>query len=296
MALHTGNRTRLTLRPAPAGSGIVFRRTDLGCGNVLIPALWTQVTSSELCTRIGSGGASVSTIEHLMAALVGCGIVNARIDIDGPEVPILDGSAAPFVQGILEAGVAWQDAPLNGIRVIAPVEVVEGGARARLDPADTLEIDFRIAFEDVAIGRQAKRLRMANGAFVHELSNSRTFCRLADVESMRARGLARGGSFDNALVFEGARVLSPGGLRHADEPVRHKMLDALGDLALAGAPLLARYTGLRAGHALTAALLRALFARPDAWEWVELDTDALARLPGAGLGFPHGHEALQVPA
>ena len=285
-ALHSGIRTRLTLFPAPAGNGIVFRRTDLASGDTRIPALWTQVAASSLCTRIGSGPASVSTIEHLMAALAGCGIVNARVDIDGPEVPILDGSAAPFVRGILDAGLRRQDAPLHGIRVLSPIEVRDGAAMARLDPAEALEIDFGIEFAGTAIGAQAKRLGMANGAFVHELSNSRTFCLLADVESMRARGLARGGSFENALVFEGARLLSPGGLRHPDEPVRHKMLDALGDLALAGAPLLARYTGRRAGHALTAALLRALFAQPQAWEWVELGTAALARLPGAGLGLP----------
>jgi len=284
VGLHSGKRANMTVRPAAAGTGIVFRRTDPAGGGAMIPAHWTSLEPAQLCTRIGDGsGNSVSTIEHVMAALVGCGVHNALIDVDGPEVPILDGSAAPFVAKFLTCGLRHLDAPLKGIRVLETVEVRAGAALARLEPAQTLEIAFGIDFDEAAIGHQAMHLDMANGAFVRELSNSRTFCRLSDVEHMRAHGLALGGTFSNAVVVDGARVLSPGGLRHADEPVRHKMLDALGDLALAGAPLLARYTGVRAGHALTGQLLKALFARDTAWETVEFGEDDLSRLPGAGL-------------
>ena len=285
VGLHSGVPARLTIRPAPAGHGIVFHRTDLGAGpEARIAARWDHVTPSKLCTLLDNGrGATLSTVEHVMAALAGTGIHNALIEVDGPEVPILDGSSAPFTRGILRAGIAIQPQPMQAIRVLRPVEVREGEAWARLDPADHLEIDFSIDFADAAIGQQDKRLDMANGAFLRELADSRTFCRQADVEAMRRSGLALGGTYENAVVVDGARVLSPGGLRHADEAVRHKMLDAMGDLALAGAPLLARYTGHRAGHALTNRLLRALFADPEAWAWTICSPDLEDRLPGAGV-------------
>ncbi len=281
--LHSGQPVRMVVRPAPADHGIWFRRTDIPGGS-LIPARWDMVTPSRLCTVVENvEGASVSTIEHVMAALAGSAIHNALIDIDGPEVPILDGSAMPFVAGFLQAGIEEQDAPVRAIRVLKPVEIREGGAVARLEPADMLEIDFSIDFAEAAIGMQSRRLNMANGAFVRELSDSRTFCRQSDVDAMRANGLALGGTLENAVVFDGERVLSPGGLRHADEPVRHKMLDAVGDLALAGGPILGRYTGERAGHALTNRLLRALFADPSAWRIVDCGPQTLGKLPGVGV-------------
>ena len=274
----------MKIHPAPAGHGIWFLRSDLPLGDARIPAVWDAVVPSKLCTVIANdAGVSVSTIEHVMAALAGSAISNALVEVDGPEVPILDGSAAPFVKAMLAAGILVQEAPVIAIRVLKPVEVRDGEAMARLEPSDMLEIDFRIDFAEAAIGRQAKVLNMANGAFVRELSNSRTFCRQADVIAMRERGLALGGTLENAVVFEGDRVLSPGGLRHADEPVRHKMLDALGDLSLAGGPVLARYTGIRAGHALTNRLLRALFARPDAYRIVECSEQTGCKLPGVGV-------------
>jgi UDP-3-O-[3-hydroxymyristoyl] N-acetylglucosamine deacetylase len=274
----------MTVRPAAADHGICFRRVDVTEGNPLVPARWDHVTPSKLCTVIeNADGVSVSTIEHVMAALAGSGIHNALIDIDAPEVPILDGSALSFVAGFLAAGIEAQDRPVRAIRVLKPVEVSEGEAIARLDPADMLEIDFSIDFEDAAIGMQTRRLNMANGAFVRELSDSRTFCRQADVDAMRERGLALGGTLENAVVFDGDRVLSPGGLRHEDEPVRHKMLDAVGDLALAGGPILGRYTGERAGHALTNRLLRALFADPAAYRHVDCGPQTLGKLPGVGV-------------
>ncbi|MDZ7909566.1 MAG: UDP-3-O-acyl-N-acetylglucosamine deacetylase [Gemmobacter sp.] len=272
LGLHSGEPVRMVVRPAAAADfGIWFRRTDIGHGDVMIAARWDTVVPSKLCTLIANpSGVSVSTIEHIMAALAGCAIHNALIEIDGPEVPILDGSSVPFVEGFLAAGLPVLAAPsARASRVLKPVEVREGEAVARLEPSDMLEIDFRIDFAEKAIGRQEKTLNMANGAFVRELCDSRTFCLQADVDFMRANGLALGGTLENAVVFEDGQVLSPGGLRHADEPVRHKMLDALGDLALAGGPLLGRYTGVRAGHALTNRLLRTLFAQPDAWRYVD---------------------------
>lgn len=221
-----------------------------------------------------------------MAALAGCGIHNAMIEVSGPEVPILDGSSAQFVQAILAAGVRALDAELRAFRVAKPLRVDgAGGAWAQLTPSQSLSIAFEIEFDDAAIGRQARRLDMANGAFVRELCDSRTFCRRADVEQMREAGLALGGSLRNAVVVEGDAILTPGGLRHPDEPVRHKMLDALGDLALAGAPILGAYRGHRAGHALTNRLLQALFSTPGALEVVTCDGAHLRRLPGMGVSL-----------
>jgi UDP-3-O-[3-hydroxymyristoyl] N-acetylglucosamine deacetylase len=282
--LHSGLPARLVLRPAPADHGIWFRRVDVTDRDNLIAARWDMVRQSPLCTLIqNAGGVSVSTIEHVMAALAGCGVHNALIDIDGPEVPILDGSAVDFVRAILAAGLTVLDAPVRAIEVLKPVSVQRGDAMARLDPGPGLRIDFRIDFADPAIGVQSKTLNMANGSFVRELCDSRTFCRKADVDAMRAQGLALGGTLENAVVVDGAQVLSPGGLRHVDEAVRHKMLDALGDLALAAAPLIGLYSGNRAGHALTNDLLRALFADPTAWRRVDCDPVQAASLPGAGV-------------
>ena len=284
VGLHSGAPTRLTILPAPAWHGVVFRRVDVTDAGNEIPALWDHVRQSPLCTRlVNDEGVSVATVEHIMAALVGCGIHNAIVEVDGPEVPILDGSSAAFVRGILGTGIERLDAPVRALRVLKTVEVRKGQAMARLSPHDTLLIEFNIEFEDAAIGAQTKSLNMANGSFVRELSNSRTFCRKADVDVMRANGLALGGTLENAVVVDGANVLSPGGLRHQDEAVRHKMLDALGDLGLAGMPILGRYEGFRAGHSLTNNLLHALFADKTAYEIVECDPDMAARLPGAGV-------------
>ncbi len=284
LGLHTGLPVRMVVHPAAADHGIRFRRTDVADRDALVPALWDAVTPSRLCTVVeNADGVSVSTIEHVMAALAGSAIHNALIEIDGPEVPILDGSSLAFVTGFLAAGIEEQDAPIRAVRVLKAVEVRDGDAVARLEPADMLEIDFSIDFADAAIGAQSRVLNMANGAFVRELSDSRTFCRQADVDAMRANGLALGGTLENAVVIDGDRVLSPGGLRHQDEPVRHKMLDALGDLALAGGPILGRYIGVRAGHALTNRLLRALFADPSAFRLVDCGPQTLGKLPGVGV-------------
>lgn len=285
VGLHSGAPVRMTIHPGAVNTGIWFRRIDITGRDNMIPARWDVVDAKPLCTLLSNeAGVTVSTVEHVMAALAGCGVYNALIEIDGPEVPILDGSAVDFVSAIMARGLAEQDAPVRVIEVRKPIEVREGDAVARIEPAPELEIDFHIDFDEAAIGRQDKALNMANGSFVRELANCRTFCRQADVDWMQANGLALGGvPGENAVVFDGARVESGAGLRHADEPVRHKMLDALGDLALAGAPILGRYSGHRAGHAMTNRLLRALFADPEAWVLRECDAATAARLPGAHL-------------
>ncbi len=284
VGLHSGAATRMVLHPAQPGHGIRFRRVDIELGNAVIPAVWSKVDRSPLCTRlVNEAGVSVSTVEHIMAALAGCGVNNVLIEIDGPEVPILDGSSAPFVRGIMARGVRSQAAPVLAREILKPVTVELDGARASLLPSENFEIEFHIDFEDQAIGRQSKVLDMRNGAFARELCDSRTFCRRADVDAMHDHGLALGGTLDNAVVVDGDQVLSPGGFRYADEAVRHKMLDALGDLALAGGPILGRYVGERSGHSLTNTLLRELFATPGAVRMVVCDGDMAARLPGQGL-------------
>lgn len=290
VGLHSGAPVHMTIEPARANAGISFVRSDVAADatdgrDAAIAARWDSVVPSKLCTLIrNDDGVEISTVEHIMAALAGCGINNAVVHVDGPEVPIEDGSAAPFVSAILSAGVSRQEGPTRALKILKPVEVVIGEATARLEVAETLEIDFHIDFEDAAIGVQTKNLVMANGAFIRELSNCRTFCRKAEVDWMQSNGLALGGiPGENAVVFDGAKVESGAGLRHDDEPVRHKMLDALGDLALAGAPILGRYVGVRSGHAMTNALLRALFATPGAWAFVTVDAATAQTLPGAGV-------------
>ncbi len=283
VGLHSGASARLVLRPASAGHGIVFRRVDLDRDRD-VAAIWSNVSQEPLNTRlVNAAGVSVATIEHLMAALSGTGVHNVLCEIDGPEVPILDGSAKDFVRAIVETGLKRLSAPLYAIEILRDVEVAQGAAVARLSPATSLQIEFHIDFPDAAIGRQEKTLNMANGTFVRELCDSRTFCRQSDVDTMRANGLALGGTLENAVVVQGAEVLTPGGLRHQDEAVRHKMLDALGDLYTAGGPVLGRYTGNRAGHALTNKLLRAVFADQKNWRWVTCDHQIAARLPGVGV-------------
>ena len=284
VGLHAGQPATMVVRPALAGTGIVFRRMDVFGAAGRLPARWDLVEVSPLNTRLrNEAGTTVSTIEHLMAALAGCGIHNAFVELDGPEVPIMDGSSAAFVREFVLAGLVHQGSPLRAIEILEDICVRNGDAFASLSPATTLQIAFDIDFTDAAIGVQRKTLNMANGAFVRELCDSRTFCRAVDVDAMHANGLALGGTVENAVVIDGDQVLSPGGLRHADEAVRHKMLDALGDLYTAGGPILGRYTGHKAGHALTNKLLRALFSQPSAWRWVECDTKIAARLPGVGV-------------
>lgn len=283
IGLHGGKPVRMAIRPAKADAGLVFHRTDLGTTITVEPANWQEAS---LCTILRNApGHEVRTVEHVLAALHGCGVHNAVIDIDGPEVPILDGSAAPFVRRILEAGVVELGAPLDVVRVLRDVTVRRGDASATLRPADEFKMSFDIAFADPAIGHQSVSMGLHNGTFLRELSDCRTFCMRGDVEAMQAHGLALGGTLENAVVFDKGRILSPGGLRRRDEPVRHKMLDAMGDLYVLGHPLLGHYEGVRAGHALTGLLLQALLADPRNYRMERCTAQLQSRLPGMGASL-----------
>lgn len=274
IGVHGGLKATATVRSASAGSGISFRRTDVATGDNVIPARFDNVVDTRLCTVLANkSGVKVSTVEHIMAALSGLGVDNAMIDVDGPEAPIMDGSSAPFVEGIRKVGIVSQDSPRPAIEILRRVEVREGDKVATLSRSRNrcFEMRFEIDFADAAIGRQERSLPLVNGAFVDELCRARTFGRLAEVEQLRAVGLARGGSLANAIVVDGDKVLNEDGLRYDDEFVRHKMLDAVGDLYLAGAPIIGAYRGVRAGHDLTNKLLHKLFADATAYRIVEDD-------------------------
>ncbi len=265
VGLHSGQHVRLSIRPAPAGAGIVFVRTDL-VGDNRIKASAEAVVQARLCTVIANdAGVSVATIEHLMAALAALNIDNALVELDGPELPIMDGSALPFVQLLDRAGLRRQDAERRYIEVLDTVEIFDGDKLARLSPADRFEVAFEIDFPTALIGRQRIDLAVDEDSFRAELANCRTFGFAAEVEALRAAGLARGGSLDNAVVIDGDRLLNPEGLRRPDEFVRHKALDAVGDLYTLGAPLIGRFEGVKAGHALNNLVARALLEQPKAW-------------------------------
>lgn len=283
VGLHGGKPVRMVIRPAADDAGLVFYRSDLDSMIAVTPSNWVEAS---LCTLLRNAtGHEVRTIEHLLAALHGCGVHNALIEIDGPEVPILDGSAAPFVRRLLEVGFVENDAPLNVLRVVREVSVCRGEARASLCPAEEFRMSFDISFADPAIGQQSASMRLNNGAFLRELSDCRTFCMRNDVETMQANGLALGGTLNNAIVFDSGRVLSPGGLRRHDEPVRHKMLDAMGDLYVLGCPLLGHYQAQRAGHTVTGLLLRTLLADPRNYRIEACQPHLQAHLPGMGTSL-----------
>ena len=263
IGLHCGQPVAMTLRPASPDSGIVFRRLDAG---VEIRARWTNAGDSALSTALSNReGVQIGTIEHLMAAFAGSRVDNALVELDGPEVPIMDGSAAPFLALIDRAGVTAQGAARRAFKVLKPVCVSDGRASAALLPDHGFSMSFEIDFDNALIRRQEIALRFEPATFRDEIAAARTFGLLDDWPRLKAAGLARGGSLDNAVVVSGDRVLNAGGLRFGDEFVRHKLVDALGDLYLAGGPLIGHFRGLRSGHALTRQLLAALFADADAW-------------------------------
>jgi UDP-3-O-[3-hydroxymyristoyl] N-acetylglucosamine deacetylase len=274
IGLHCGQSVTMTLRPAAPDSGIVFRRRDAGAE---IRASWSRTSASPLSTVLSNGeGIQIGTVEHLMAALAGCQVDNALIELDGPEVPIMDGSAAPFIALIERAGVVSQDMPRRAFKVLKPVSVSENGASAALLPDHGFSMSFEIEFDNPLIRRQDIALNVDPETFKAELAPARTFGLLDDWPRLKAAGLARGGSLDNAVVVSGNRVLNDGGLRFADEFVRHKLVDALGDLYLAGGPIIGHFRGVRSGHALNRRLLAALFADRDAWRETTLaETAAL---------------------
>jgi len=267
VGLHTGSHVRVAMRPAPVDAGIVFVRTDVQDRDNRVPVKPDAVCQTQLGTVINNAAdVRVSTIEHLMAALAALAIDNCVVELDGPEVPIMDGSSEPFIQILDRAGRRKQEAARRYIEILHPVVVEEGGGKfASLSPSDRFEVAFEIAFDSKAIGRQRVDLTLDEESFRAELSNCRTFGFVRDVEALRAIGLARGGSMDNAVVIDGDRVLNPEGLRRPDEFVRHKALDAVGDLYVLGAPIIGRFEGVLAGHGLNNAVVRALMANPRAW-------------------------------
>jgi UDP-3-O-[3-hydroxymyristoyl] N-acetylglucosamine deacetylase len=266
VGVHTGAYTQVAVRPAAPDAGIVFIRVDIDDRDNRVLASPETVVKTQLGTVIGNdAGVTVATIEHLMAALVMSGIDNAEVELDGPEMPIMDGSSWPFLKILDRAGRRPQGAARRFIEIIDTVEVVEGDKRASLSPAMRFEVAFAIEFPTAVIGRQEIDLPMDEQAFRRELADCRTFGFLHEVEALRAMGLARGGTMDNCVVIEGDRVLNPEGLRRPDEFVRHKALDAIGDLFVLGAPILGRFEGELAGHHINNLLVRALAAQPHAW-------------------------------
>ena len=279
VGVHSGVRAMLTICPAPQDTGVVFIRTDAPAAQSHIKAIAANVTDTQLGTTITNAhGVSVSTVEHVLAALYGMGIDNAYIEIDGPEVPILDGSSSPFIDMIRAVGVRTLAAPRRTIEILEVIEVRAGQKFARLEPYNGFELDVEIHFASKAIGHQHGVYDCSEDGFVTELSEARTFGFMHQVEMLRKNGLSRGGSLDNAIVVDGDEVMNQDGLRFSDEFVRHKALDAVGDLSLCGAPLLARYVGHQPGHALNVALVRQLLANPQSWRInsVALDTQILA--------------------
>lgn len=277
VGLHTGEKVKLVLRPALPDTGIVFRRVDLQ-PVVEIPANPYSVGDTRLSSCLVKDGARVSTVEHVMSALAGLGVDNVIVDLDGPEVPIMDGSSAPFVYLVHSAGIEEQIAPKKFVRVLRPVEVRQDDKFVRFDPFEGYKLDFSIDFNHPAFDSAGNHvvIDFAGNSYVKEVSRARTFGFMSDVEMMRSQGLALGGSLNNAIVMDEYRILNADGLRYDNEFVKHKLLDAIGDLSLLGYPLLGSYTAYKSGHALNNALLRQLMENKEAWEFATFQQEAIA--------------------
>ncbi len=275
VGLHSGKKVYLTLRPAPVDTGIVFVRTDLE-PEVQIPARAEHVTDTTLCTALSAGGAKVATVEHLMSAFAGLGIDNAYVDVSAPEVPIMDGSAGPFVFLIQSAGIAEQAAPKKFIRIKREILVREDDKEAIFLPHQGFKVSFAIDFDHPVFEDQSQTAMVdfSTTSFVKEVSRARTFGFMRDLEYLRANNLALGGSLDNAIVVDDYRIVNEGGLRYDDEFVKHKVLDAIGDLYQLGHSLIGEFRGVKSGHALNNQLCRALLAQPDAWELVTFEGES----------------------
>lgn len=269
VGVHSGAPATLVLEPAATDTGIVFIRSDKQEGENEITARWDLVSDTRLCSNLTNAhGHSIGTVEHVMAALAGCGVDNARVLVDGPEIPIMDGSSAAFVLLIQQAGLKEQAHKRKYIKVLREVRVEDAGGKwATLTPAALPSYAMDIEFTSKAIGKQTREFALLNGNFVHELGRARTFGFLHEAEQLRAMGLGKGGSLENAIIINGDAIMNEGGLRYEDEFVRHKLLDSVGDIALAGAPLLASFRSAKGGHALNNKLLRALFADAANWCW-----------------------------
>lgn len=277
VGLHSGKKVYMTLRPAPVDTGIVFVRTDLD-PEVQIPAKAHNVTDTTLCTALSSGGAKVATVEHLMSALAGLGIDNAYVDLSAPEVPIMDGSAGPFVFLIQSAGISEQNAPKKFIRIKREITVTEGDKEATFRPHQGFKVAFSIDFDHPVFEEQTQTAMVdfSTTSFVKEVSRARTFGFMRDLEYLRSNNLALGGSLDNAIVVDDYRIVNEGGLRYDDEFVKHKVLDAIGDLYQLGHSLIGEFRGVKSGHALNNQLCRALLAQPHAYEIVTFEEEAAA--------------------
>lgn len=269
IGLHTGKIINMILRPAAAGTGVVFHRSE-GARVVSIEAVSANVIDTRLATVVGKNGLSVSTVEHVLAAASALGIDNLHIDIDGPEVPVLDGSAAPFVRHFLAAGLRRQEQRRKFLQIRKPLMVVDGDKWVRLIPSRFMRITCDIAFDHPCIESQSRTLRVTPDSFSTEIAAARTFGFLREVEYMKANGLARGGSLENAVVIGEDRILNPEGLRYPDEFVRHKILDALGDFSLAGFPIIGHIKANKPGHDMNHRMVETLLSSPDCWKLVEL--------------------------
>lgn len=284
IGLHSGSRVCMTLHPAEVNTGIRFRRTDISGMGAEIPALWSHVGDTRLNTSLaGENGVVIGTVEHLLSAFAGAGIDNCLIEIGGAEVPVMDGSAAPFLFLIECAGTVEQSAPKRAIRINKRISVKDGDRVVSLTPSPGFSVRFEIDFNSQAVARQDLFINLGRGTFKSDISRARTFGFEHEVAQLRQAGLARGGSLDNAVVIDatGSKVLNDDGLRYGDEFVRHKILDAVGDLYLAGGPILGHFHGVRSGHALNNRLLRTLFADSSAWQWSDVSAFAQPPVPVA---------------
>jgi UDP-3-O-[3-hydroxymyristoyl] N-acetylglucosamine deacetylase len=285
VGLHTGKPATLSLAPAAPDTGVVFVRRDLGAE---IPARAGNVVDTTLSTTLGLGAARVATVEHVLAALTGMGVDNCRVEVDGPEIPILDGSAAPFVYLVREAGVRQQRPGKRFLLLQRAIEVRDGDKLARLDPAQEMSIRFTVDFDHPLVTDQSFDFTFSDRRFAREVAPARTFCFVRDIERMKAAGLAKGGTLENAIVVDDFSILNPGGLRFPDEFARHKVLDAVGDLSLVGMPVIAAFTARKSGHAMNQALVRKLLADPASHRVVQVSTEReleplQIRLPSLGL-------------
>lgn len=270
VGVHSGEKAVMTVKPAAANTGIIFVRTDVTDKDNRISATWDAVCDTRLCTVLSNkSGVCVSTVEHVLSALAGCGVDNAEIAINGPEVPIMDGSAQDFVAVLQQKGRTRQKAPRKLLRVLKTVTFEQDGKSVTLSPSDSSFYSLEINFDNKVVGRQNYAVEINTESYCREIAAARTFGFLHEVEALKKAGLARGGSLENAIVVDGDKILNPEGLRYGNEFVRHKILDAIGDLYLAGGLLLGHYHGVKSGHALNNLALRALFADPTAYEWVE---------------------------
>lgn len=289
VGVHSGAETILRILPSDVGSGLVFRRVDVTDRDNIIPARWDSVVDTRMCTVVANeAGVSVGTIEHLLAALSACGVDNAVMELDGPEVPIMDGSSEPFVSAIRKTGLKTQAAPRRAIRILKEVSLVDGDKTVTLKPANGSKFSAAIDFSHPSIGQQSYEIELFSGDFERKISDARTFGFMHEVKALRAIGLALGGSLENAVVLDEKSIMNPEGLRHADEFARHKVLDAVGDMYIAGGPMIGAYEAIKPGHNMNNRILHELFARPDAYEWVDLYIDS--------VDMPVGQSVSAIPS